>query len=145
MHSVLVVDGHSVIHAWDELRDLHRTRGAAARDELVRRLGFLHDSSDWHVVLVFDGRNPVVGEDHVPGGLQVFYSDAGRSADHLIERLAVKYAGTCRLTVATDDNLVRQACMASGGDAISTHGLRLLLEHEAKAFRRTHRGRLRTE
>ena len=50
-----------------------------------------------------------------------------------------------RLPVATDDNLVRQACLASGGDAISTHGLRLLLEHEAKAFRRTHRGRLRME
>jgi len=145
MHPVLVVDCHSVIHAWDDLRDLHRTRGAAARDELVRRLGFLHDSSDWHVVVIFDGRKPEVGEDHVPRGLQVFYSDAGRSADHLIERLAVKYAATCRLTVATDDNLVRQAGMACGGDAISTHGLRLLLEHEEKAFRHAHRRRLREE
>ena len=141
MDPVLIVDGHSVIHAWDELRALHQERNRAARDELVRRLGFFHDTTHWHVVLVFDGRGTLVGEDHVDAGLQVFYSDARRSADHLIERLAVKYATTYRLTVATDDNLVRQVCMASGTEAISTHGLRLLLDHEERAFRRSQKKR----
>ena len=143
MDPVLIVDGHSVIHAWEDLRALHQERNRAARDDLVRRLGFFHDTTHWHVVLVFDGKGTLVGEDHAEAGLQVFYSDARRSADHLIERLAVKYASTYRLTVATDDGLVRQACLASGTEAISTHGLRLLIEHEERTFRRAQRKRLK--
>ena len=52
----LIVDGHSVIFAWPELRALHSRRTGAARDELVRRLTQYQDSSGVRVVVVFDGR-----------------------------------------------------------------------------------------
>ena len=55
----LIVDGHSVIHAWDDLRARHDVNPRAARDELASRLTAIHDASAEHIVLVFDGSGPV--------------------------------------------------------------------------------------
>ena len=51
----LIVDGHSVIFAWPELRLQHGRRTGAARDELVRQLTAYQDASGIRVVAVFDG------------------------------------------------------------------------------------------
>ncbi|MGA0850003.1 MAG: NYN domain-containing protein, partial [Chthoniobacterales bacterium] len=42
----------------------------------------------------------------------------GQTADAIIERLVLKYAATHRLTVATNDNLVRTAAVAAGASTI---------------------------
>ncbi|NBQ55599.1 MAG: hypothetical protein EBU36_02935 [Verrucomicrobia bacterium] len=52
----LLVDGHSVLHAWPELRKLHSSKPASARETLIRQLSRLHDSGKWRVTLVFDGQ-----------------------------------------------------------------------------------------
>ena len=52
----LIVDGHSVIFAWPELRDLHARRSSLARDALVRKLRDYQDWTGVRVVVVFDGR-----------------------------------------------------------------------------------------
>ncbi|MDX2079685.1 MAG: NYN domain-containing protein [Terrimicrobiaceae bacterium] len=125
---VLIVDGHSMIFQWPDLADLHARKSAAAREELVRRLRGLQDASDWTVAVVFDGRGAKASDASEPGGIHIFYSKAGQTADSVIERLAAKYALTCDVTVATDDRLERVTAEAFGSSSMSCMQLRLEIE-----------------
>jgi len=124
----LVVDGHSIIFAWPELRALHDRRGALARETLVKQLRDYQDWSGTRVVVVFDGRGASVSQAGEPGEIQVFYSRAGQTADSIIERLASKYAERFRLVVATADYLEQETASASGAETVSPEGLRELLQ-----------------
>jgi hypothetical protein len=138
----LIVDGHSVIFAWPELRGMHGRRGAVARETLVRQLTAYQDASGVRVVAVFDGRGEKAGEDSAPGGIQVFYSRAGQTADDIVERLVAKYARQHELLVATDDALERQTAISFGADVVSTENLRAMLaEAERELTRRIERRR----
>ena len=123
----LLVDGHSVIFAWEDLRKIHARRTAAARDELIRRLTAYQDATGVRVVAVFDGKGDFTNEAGEPGGIQVFYSGAGQTADEIVERLAAKYASKHEMSVATDDHMERQTAETFGAIAISTDHLRRLL------------------
>ncbi len=120
----LIVDGHSVIFAWPELRKLHARRTALARDELVKILTEYQDASGVRVVAVFDGKGLKANEDSTPGGIQVFYSAAGQTADSIVERLVAKYAGHHEITVATSDFMEQQTVTSFGGLVVSAEGLR---------------------
>ena len=120
---ILLVDGHSVIFAWPDLAEIHQRNTATARENLVRRLTGLQDSTEWEVAVVFDGRGAKASSDSIPHGIAVFYSKSGQTADEIIERLAAKYAATCEVTVATDDNMERTTVEALGGMSISTDQL----------------------
>jgi len=124
----LIVDGHSVIFAWPELRRLHARRTALARDELVKALTAYQDASGVRVVAVFDGKGVSANEQSAPGGIQVFYSAVGQTADAIIERLTAKYAGKHEITVATSDLLEQQTVSAFGAVAISVELLREFLD-----------------
>lgn len=117
---VLLVDGHSMIFALADLSEHHARNTAAAREELVRELTPLQDVGGWSVAVVFDGKGSRASDASEPGGIAVFYSAAGQTADALIERLAAKYAQTCDVTAATDDNMVRTTVASFGGTAISS-------------------------
>ncbi len=123
----LLVDGHSVIFAWPELRALHQRRTSLARDALVRKLRDYQDWTGVRVVAVFDGKGAAVDATAEPGEIQIFYSRAGQTADAIIERLASRYAAQYRLLVATDDYLEQETASASGAECISAEGLRGLL------------------
>ncbi len=123
----LLVDGHSIIFAWPELRLLHDRRSSLARDALVRQLRDFQDWTGIHVVVVFDGRGAKVSEEAHPGEVQIFYSRAGQTADSIIERLASKYAERFDLLVATGDYLEQETASASGAETISPERLRELL------------------
>ena len=127
----LLVDGHSIIFAWPELRALHDRRTSLARDALVRQLRDYQDWTGIHVVVVFDGRGSAVSEEAHQGEIQIFYSRAGQTADSIIERLASKYAERFQLLVATGDYLEQETASASGAETISPERLRELL-HEAR-------------
>jgi predicted RNA-binding protein with PIN domain len=116
----LIVDGHSVIFAWPELRAQHDRRSGAARDELVRRLTAYQDASGIRVVAVFDGKGVKPNEATEPGGIQIFYSRAGQSADLIIERLVAIYAKEHDITVVTDDGMERQTVLTFGALTMST-------------------------
>ena len=133
---VLIVDGHSVIFAWPELRSLHDQRTASARDRLTRILTEYQDLSGTNVVLVFDGKGPVITQDSEPGGIQVFYSNTSHTADDIIERLVAKYGSIYSITVATSDLLEQQTAIAFGGNTISAEGLRRLVINARSAFNR---------
>jgi hypothetical protein len=126
----LLVDGHSVIFAWPELRLLHERRTALAREELVKRLTEYQDASGVRVVAVFDGKGGKLSEESAPGGIQIFYSAAGQTADAIIERLVAKYGHEHELTVATGDHMEQQTAISFGAVAITPESLR---EHLGEA------------
>ena len=123
----LIVDGHSVIFAWADLRKLHDRRTSLARDELVRRQRDYQDWTGIHVVVVFDGKGAEVSATADPHDIQIFYSRAGQTADSIIERLAGKYAARFRIIVATSDNLEQETAAACGAECISPEALREML------------------
>jgi predicted RNA-binding protein with PIN domain len=129
----LIVDGHSVIFAWPDLRKLHDQRTSLARDELVKRLRDYQDWTGVHVVVVFDGKGAEVSNQADPHEVQIFYSRTGQTADTIIERLAGKYGERFRLTVATSDTLERATATAFGADSVSPEALRQLLEDARSA------------
>jgi predicted RNA-binding protein with PIN domain len=133
---VLIVDGHSVIFAWAEMRRLHEKRTTLARDAVVKALTEYSDFTGVHVVAVFDGIGPRASEATVPGGIQIFYSGAEGTADEIIERLTAKYAGAHEITVATDDMLEQQTVSAFGALAISSETLRETLAETQRDFGR---------
>ncbi len=124
----LIVDGHSIIFAWPELRKCHDSRPAMARDLLIKRLRQYQDWSGVRAVIVFDGRGAKPTEISDPHDVQVFYSQKGQTADAVVERLVSKYAGRHQLTVATSDHLEEQTALAFGAECVSPAMLRRILE-----------------
>jgi predicted RNA-binding protein with PIN domain len=130
----LIVDGHSIIFAWPELLELHQRNTGAARDSLVRIMTAYQDVSGTHVVVVFDGRGAMVSKIEEPGGIQIFYSNAGRTADEIVERLVAKYAKTFSITVATADLLEQQTVTSFGANPIGSEGLRRMIQDAQVEF-----------
>ena len=124
----LIVDGHSIIFAWPELRKLHERRTSLAREALARRLRDYQDWTGVRVVLVFDGKGPNVSDHSDPHDIQVMYSRKGQTADAIVERLASKYAADFDVTVATSDSLERQTVTSFGALSISPEMLREMIE-----------------
>ncbi|MEP6820732.1 MAG: NYN domain-containing protein [Chthoniobacterales bacterium] len=133
----LIVDGHSVIFAWPELRALHERRTSLARDVLVKQLRDYQDWTGVRVVVVFDGTGTAVSESSEAGEIQIFYSRAGQTADSIVERLSSKYGRQFQMLVATDDYLEQETVMACGAECISVEGLRGLLRAARGDGRRT--------
>src|SRR4029453_14914913 len=123
----LIVDGHSVIFAWPELRTLHARRSSLAREALIKRLRDYQDWTGVRVVIVFDGKGRKVQITSEPSDVQVFYSRTGQTADAIIERLASKYAKRFELMVATSDSMEGETVEACGAEWISPEALRSLL------------------
>ena len=128
----LIVDGHSIIFAWPELRKLHSRRSSLGREALIKELRHYQDWTDVPVTIVFDGAGARVTEQSDPHDVQIFYARRGQSADAIIERLASKYASRFEITVATSDSLVKETVNASGASCVSPEGLRKLLEEIGK-------------
>ena len=123
----LIVDGHSVIFAWPELRKLHARRSSLAREALLKQLRDYQDWTGVRVVAVFDGKGKKVDAISDPAEVQVFYSRGGQAADAIIERLASKYGKQFELTVATSDSMEAETVHACGAESISPEALRGVL------------------
>ncbi len=120
---VLIVDGHSMIFQWPELRGLHQRKTATARERLTQMMARFQDATGVHVTLVFDGTGPRANQDEHHTQIQVFYSGSGQTADSVIERLVARYASEYTIVVATDDNLERTTVETFGGSWISSDQL----------------------
>ena len=135
----LIVDGHSVIFAWPDLRKVHARRPSLAREILVKQLRAYQDWMDTRVIVVFDGKGTRVTETSDPHDIQIFYSRKGQTADSIIERLASRYATRFHLIVATSDYLEQQTASAFGAECISPEMLRQILrEAEMPKTRRNY-------
>jgi uncharacterized protein len=124
----LIVDGHSIIFAWPELRRLHQRRSSLAREALIKQLRHYQDWTGVPVVIVFDGKGRRVNTSSDPGDVQIIYSRRGQTADAIIERLASKYAERFDLTVATSDLGEAETVHASGAEWMSPNSLRELVQ-----------------
>ena len=132
----LLVDGHSIIFAWDDLRVLHEQSESMARDELCRRMTHYQDCMRERVVVVFDGVGAKTNaKERSDDDIVVVYSGKGSTADDVIERLVSKYASQYELTVATRDRAEMETVMAFGGFCISP----------ATLLERLHRAELQME
>lgn len=132
---ILIVDGHSVIFAWPDLRKLHARRSSLAREALIKRLRGYQDWTDVRVVVVFDGKGARVTATSDLHDVQVFYSREGQTADSIIERLASKYASHFDVVVATSDYLEQQTASAFGAECISPDLLHQILQETEKRER----------
>ena len=128
---VLIVDAHSVIFAWPDLRKMHFRRMVLAREALTKLLTEYHDYSGVHVVVVFDGKGVRFSEETEPGGIQSFYSGNDQTADDIIERLVANYAKQHEITVATSDLLEQQTVSTFGASYMSADALRTLLDESS--------------
>src|SRR5262249_19852878 len=107
---------------------MHTRRTSLARDELEKLLTEYQDASGVRVVVVFDGKSGKANETSAPGGIQIFYSAAGQTADAIVERLVAKYAKEHEITVATSDLMEQQTAASFGALVVSAEGLRDWLE-----------------
>ena len=121
-----------MIFQWPGLSRNYAAAGASVREVLVRMLTSLQDNSDWTVAVVFDGRGDKISSEGKPGGIKIFYSKDGQTADSIIERLAAKYAAECDVTVATDDHPERTTVESFGAIAISSRQLQSEIEAAEK-------------
>ena len=129
MEQVLIIDGHSAIFAWPELRELHGRNTAIARRELIAMLTHYQDSVGGHVVVVFDGKGlKTDSEGGKDGDILVMYSRNGETADTVIERLVARKSGSMRITVASNDRAELDTVSAFGGECIGLKTLREMVE-----------------
>lgn len=133
----LLVDGHSVIHAWPELLREHRvvSRRHLARAELLKRLRNLQDMTGTQVVVVFDGAKQGTNEEREPAGLQIIYADSGTTADTIIERLVARYAKERSMRVVSADGMVRETILSLGAEWFSPAMLRSLCDGAETSMR----------
>lgn len=134
--SFLIVDGNNIIHAWEDLRALHRQRRGLGHTELLRQLRQFHDASDFRVVVVFDGKRGPRQEEREAGGFQIIYTDGGSTADDVIERLTARYAKKFRLVVATDDRAEQDLVTTFGAEVWTAAMLQHAVDGESGGWRR---------
>jgi predicted RNA-binding protein with PIN domain len=132
----LVVDGHSVIFAWTDLRTLHDQNRAAARRALADRLQNLHDPSEWRVTLVMDGKlgTAISSGARKPTDMVVSYATADQTADSIIERLVGASGAAKDIVVITADEAEKLTVESLGAATASPSWLRKELEMEGSSF-----------
>ena len=132
----LVIDGHSVIFAWHDLRKLHEQNRAAARKALIDRLQHLHDTTQWRVTLVLDGKlgTAVPSGTRKPTDMVVSYATADQTADSIIERLVGSSGVANEILVITADEAEKLTVESLGAATASPTWLRKELDMETSSF-----------
>ena len=129
MDKVLIVDGHSAIFSTAHLAENHLRDQRRARLELVRELTHFQDVSDYHVVLVFDGKGERLdSEIRQDRDILVMYSRANQSADGVIERIVAQHAEKFEVEVASNDRYVLDTISVFGAMPMSIRRMWELVE-----------------
>ena len=117
----ILVDGYSVLHAWPKLRNAAGRSLEQQRDALVRVLLRFADARHSRVTVVFDGyaakRRPERNEP--TPGVEVLYSESGKTADDVIERLVGQAEERSRILVVTSDNMERRTVESLGAQSMN--------------------------
>lgn len=116
----ILVDGYSLLHHWPELAPGAARHSEAARDALVEMLQHYQDASGVPVTVFFDGtgkRRRPKNESTTP--VEVLFSSAGKTADDLIERAAVRFQAYGEVLVVTNDHAERDTVTGFGGSTAS--------------------------
>lgn len=113
----ILVDGYSLLHRWPELAPGRPRHSAVAREALIARLRQYRDASHTPISIIFDGQGAPPGTTRPVStpDLEILFSSAGRTADDLIERAAVRLKPYGDVLVVTDDFAERDTVTAFGG------------------------------
>lgn len=117
----ILVDGYSLLHQWPELAPGKPRYSAAARDDLIHRLMLYRDAIGTPITIVFDGAGPAPDASQVPSTpeLEILYSQAGQTADHVIEVVTARMKPHGEVLVVTDDHAERDTVISMGAAAAS--------------------------
>jgi predicted RNA-binding protein with PIN domain len=117
----ILVDGYSLLHRWPELAPGKARYSAAARDELIARLGLYQDAVGTPITIFFDGNSGPSGTGPASSHseVEVLYSKPGQTADQMIERAAHRFAPYGEVLAVTDDHAERETVLSLGGLASS--------------------------
>ena len=148
----VIIDGHSLLFAWPELRRLHQRTPQRARQELVAILTQFQDATHIPVTLVFDGGKRVKrsAEPESSEGVELLYSEPGQTADAVIERRVGARERREKVLVVTNDRIEQLTVESFGAETMSAElfadwvgrearefGHRLAdVRHKARAFRK---------
>lgn len=116
----LLIDAYNVICATASLRKLMTGQLDAARDQLAELVRPIHDAEGVRVALILDSRNERLEVEH-PYEVKTFeflYAPASLTADGVIERIVSRARDAGRVSVVSNDNMVREAIRASGAMAL---------------------------
>ncbi len=155
---LLVVDGYNVIHQtprYEELVDAHTAPENLDTDPFVRAraalvsdvAAFAHGS--YEAVIVYDGAGNLNPEHPAltSAGVRLLFSDAGQSADELIERLVTEARQAGRaVALVTSDGAIRSTVGFGPGEVTRISSALLVHEIEVVASevaRSSQRGRVR--
>ena len=118
----ILVDGYSVLHFWPRLRKLAGRSLELQRDVLIAVLQQYGDATGGRVTVVFDGhsakRKPA--QTAPTPGVEVLFSDIGKTADDVIERLVGIATQPGNIRVVTSDNIERATVEMLGAQSVST-------------------------
>ena len=113
--------GYSLLHNWPQLARRKPRHSAAAREELIHVLTQYRDAIGTPITVVFDGAGARAGTPKVESTpeLEILYSQAGQTADDVIERVAHRLGEFGEVLVVTDDYAERDTVLSLGSMASS--------------------------
>jgi predicted RNA-binding protein with PIN domain len=147
----ILVDGYSVMHTWKRFTT-RKSRSLSLqqrREELVKSLRQFADHSGQRVTVVFDGyaaKHKPEGEEP-SHGVEIVFSDRGKTADDAIERMVAESGRQTRIRVVTSDNVERGTVEAMGAESMSAELFEaemeaVLRDLSAAVHRHSHRRRI---
>lgn len=88
----------------------------AAREVLIQKVRVIHDIDDLRVTVVFDGagQRPEIERQPESPDFTVIYAPSDSTADTLIERLVANSKNPERVTVASQDFMIRETVQTLG-------------------------------
>ena len=113
----ILVDGYSLLHAWTALAEGKPRHSAAARAALIHQLTQYRDATGTPLTIIFDGISGPRSAEEPPSTpeVEILYSQAGQTADHMIERLVHLLKEYGEVLVVTDDHGERDTVESAGG------------------------------
>lgn len=119
----ILIDGYSLLHCWDDLAPGKARYSAPARDELIHWLTQYQDAVGTPLTIVFDGAGAPLGTPkvHSTPQVEILFSEAGQTADQVIERATHRLRDYGEVLVVTDDNAERDTIASMGGFACTCH------------------------
>ena len=126
----ILVDAYSLLHAWPELAPGRPRHSAAAREALIAKLTQYRDASGTPVTIVFDGSRPrgVNAAENSAPEVEILYTQAGQTADQVIERAAGLFRPYGEVLAVTNDIAERETVASMGGSVMSCANFVRLVE-----------------
>ena len=125
MQEHLIIDGNNALHAIPQLaKTLERDR-QMAREDLIHMLEPLQARNGYLLTIVFDGRGGKTSLTKHRGNEEysIIYSSSSQGADGVIERMLIAAEFPQKITVGTNDNLIRNCAYTHGAAVMKVEEL----------------------